>query len=762
MDRHHLKQHRLLEAEDGTGAIRIEFAKGTKDARIMSPEEVFAMILNHCKENGERHGSTRVSGLTITVPGFYSQARRQGVVDAVEISGLQLLGLVDENAAAAIQYAMDRTFNETATNIMFFNMGAGSTQVSIVQITGGKKTGKDFRNIRVIAKAWDESLGVEDIDLTLAALFAKQFDEKHPSADNKISDSARAMVRLKKEGRAIKEILSGLERFPVAFQALHRDVDFKSEVTRQQMEGLVTEMLDRVKSPVERALKYAGMTPKDLHLVEVIGGGFRVPGVRDALRKVLPQELELSTHVNSDEGMAFGAAFCAANFSSTFHVPRLVFLQDAVPREVRLILKGQDLDRDVPLFSRFSPIEGKEPTKQVIKFKHDKDFQVNLMEKKAIDDDPKDAPDEVVAKQFSITGFSGALQLFGKFGEPKVHLTFTMDRNMMLNLASAEAKWDEEYEEVVKPPKNSTSNKGKNATENATEATTETEKNETVTTVKKVRKHVSPLTVTVIEDLVPVKKMTNEAKRKAFLSIKEMDEADKERGRREEARNSLEAFGFTSRERISSNEEKVKQVMDKEESEKLESELRSIEDWIDDHKTANASEFDQERARLSGKVEKVFYLIRELEERPLAVAAFNSLLDTLVNRRANWTVERSWIPDTVWKVVDNATDSARTWILDMQDKQKQLSPKEDPVLSLAAIRSEMEKIQKIVELLLKQRKPVIKTATTSKAEGGSKNDTTSKTTEEKGEKEKSEKEKSESADTKKEEKEKAPDDKEEL
>jgi len=445
---------------------------------------------------------------------------------------------------------------------------------------------------------------------------------------------------------------------------------------------------------VERALSYAGMTVKDLHLVEVIGGGFRVPGVRAALRKIIPEEIDLSTHVNGDEGMAFGAAFCAANVSSTFHVPRIATFQDAVPREVRLVLKGQDLDRDVPLFHRFALIEARDPTRQVIKFRHDKDFKVSLVEKKSVDDDAADAPLSVVAEAFEVTGFSGAMTAFGKYGEPKVHLTFTMDRNMMLNLASAEAKFEEEYEEAVKPANNSKAN-----------ASESTEEQAAPVMEKKVRKHIFQLTVKRTDEDVLVKKMLPEAKLKAQKMLREMDDLDKLRARREEARNALEAFSFSGREKLESNEAKVKQVMDEESLEHLRADLSQIEDWIDDNKHASEAEFNEKRNGLVSRVDKIFHLIREHEERPETVKAFTSLLDTLVERRANWTAERPWIPDTVWKAVDKAQDDAKKWITDMVSEQAALTSRDEPVLSLASIRAEMEKIQRLVEQILKQRKP---------------------------------------------------------
>ena len=257
--------------------------------------------------------------------------------------------------------------------------------------------------------------------------------------------------------------------------------------------------------------------------------------------------------------------------------------------------------------------------------------------------------------------------------------------------------------EVVKA--NTTAKAGNN--DSAADAATDAAKTEegAPTTVKKTRKHLFQLTIKRTDESLPVKKMTAEAKAKAQEILKLMDEADKNRARREEARNSLEAYSFVSREKLDSNEADVKLVMSPEALEDVIRELRQVEDWIDDHRDASADDYIQERARLASKVDKIFHLIREHQERPAAVKAFRSLIRSLEDRRANWTTERPWIPEKVWEIVDKAQADALKWADDMEAKQAKLTPKEEPVLSLSSIRAEMEKIQKMVELLLKQRRP---------------------------------------------------------
>jgi hypoxia up-regulated 1 len=284
LGRHHLTMHKL--SLDDNSTLVIDFAANTKDSKQSTPEEFFAMILRHCKDNAERHGTTKVSAIELTVPMFYNFHRRQALQDAVEISGMNLIGMVDENGAAVIQYAMDRSFVNLTQNVLFFNMGSSSTQV------------------------WDSTLGIEDVDVMLAQKFAQEFDDKHKHPTDKLAQSARGMVRLKKEGRSIKEILSGVDKFPASFQSLHRDIDFSTLVTRQQLELLSKEFFNRIALPVKRALSASGLGEKDLHVVETIGGGFRVPAVKEALSKALPDGMEL----------VGCACSCNDNTNSTYRV----------------------------------------------------------------------------------------------------------------------------------------------------------------------------------------------------------------------------------------------------------------------------------------------------------------------------------------------------------------------------------------------------------------------------------------------------------
>jgi len=155
---------RINAEADGTGSPFIKIANGSDDQDIFAAEEVVAMLIQHARENAERHSSsTGINNVVLTIPSFYTPFERQALLDAVEIAGMNTLSLIDENLAAGIQFAVDRTFKEEPEIYIIYNMGAGSTQVTIFQITGKDASSKSHvRQVRVLSKTWEASFGSED------------------------------------------------------------------------------------------------------------------------------------------------------------------------------------------------------------------------------------------------------------------------------------------------------------------------------------------------------------------------------------------------------------------------------------------------------------------------------------------------------------------------------------------------------------------------------------------------------------------------
>ena len=180
-----------------------------------TPEELMAMMLQHVKDMTQNFGGKAIKDCVITVPSSFTQHERNAVYTAAEIADLKVLSLIEENTAAALHYGMDRTFEEP-TVVMYYNMGAGSVQVSIVQYStyAAKEMGKNktIGQFEVLGKAWDASLGGFNFDVKLAELLADRFNEKwNKKANGKgkdLKDFIQPMTKLRIQAAKVKEILS--------------------------------------------------------------------------------------------------------------------------------------------------------------------------------------------------------------------------------------------------------------------------------------------------------------------------------------------------------------------------------------------------------------------------------------------------------------------------------------------------------------------------------------------------------------------------
>lgn len=166
----------------------------------------------------------------------------------------------------ALNYAINRQFTTTPEYHMFYDMGAGSTVASIVsfsnvEVKEGKKRTKSTPQLEVKAVGFDRTLGGHEFDVRLQKLLADGFmDQNKKTLSSSIYDSHGAMARLLKEATRVKQILSANTETMASVEGLHEDKDFKMKVTRQQLESLCQDLLDRVAGPILTALDKSGMT----------------------------------------------------------------------------------------------------------------------------------------------------------------------------------------------------------------------------------------------------------------------------------------------------------------------------------------------------------------------------------------------------------------------------------------------------------------------------------------------------------------------
>merc|ERR1719437_293952 len=407
------------------------------------------------KEKGHTYGD--ITDCVLTVPSFATQSERQALLDAADLGGFKVLGLVDENTASAVNFGMDKTFEEPKI-YLFYNLGGSSLQVSIIKFhhyempeTKYSKKMKKVGSIEVLGKGWDATLGGLAYDNRLVDYMADHFNRewRHARGHEKdIRDVPRAMTKIRLQANKVKHVLSANQEIPIHMDSLYDDMALSMQITRSQFEELCEDLTKRATDPITNALASANVTLDEIDAIELIGGGMRVPKVQSSLKAVLGEK-ELGMHINSDESMALGASFYGANISSAFRV-RQVGLVDINPFPIGISLDNLDDEKsagDEEAWGKKATIfksNSKIGVKKTIAFTHDQDVHCSL---DYVDPDtlPDGAKKELQRYRISgVAAFAKEMEEKG-LGKPKVSLQFELSSSGTTSLVKAEAVVEEKY-----------------------------------------------------------------------------------------------------------------------------------------------------------------------------------------------------------------------------------------------------------------------------------------------------------------------------
>jgi hypoxia up-regulated 1 len=431
------------------------------DGEDFTPEELVAMVLTHAVDISVAYAEESGSAIAppkdcvLTVPMFATQHERRALLDAAALAELNVLGLIDETTAAALHYAMDKTF-ETEQLFLFYNMGAASLQVSLIRFYSydqPQKYGKpkSVPALEVLSKAWNPTLGGLAFDHLLVEYLADQFNEAWEKTGRRggkdVRSVTRAMTKIRIQANKVKHVLSANMDIPVHMEAVHDDVALTTQISRQQLEDMAEDLLKEALAPVDIVLAAANKTAADLTQIELIGGGMRIPRIQTELQKKMGS-LELGLHINADESMALGAAFAGANASTAFRV-RHVGLTDISPFSISVSLSdlGEIAEND-EAWSKSAVIfkaNGKVGVKKTIAFTHDRDIVCGLDYTK--EDVNLPAGTERSLERYNITGVTEFAKKMAEkdLGKPKVSLQFELDSSGVTSLVKAEAVVEETY-----------------------------------------------------------------------------------------------------------------------------------------------------------------------------------------------------------------------------------------------------------------------------------------------------------------------------
>eukprot|EP01006_Ploeotia_vitrea_P054495 TRINITY_DN67893_c9_g4_i8.p1 TRINITY_DN67893_c9_g4~~TRINITY_DN67893_c9_g4_i8.p1 ORF type:complete len:655 (+),score=112.03 TRINITY_DN67893_c9_g4_i8:50-2014(+) len=273
-------------------SVRVTF-KG--DTHTFRPEEISSMVLTKMKETAEAYLGKNVKKAVITVPAYFNDSQRQATKDAGAIANLEVLRIINEPTAAAIAYGLNQQ-EQKERNILIFDLGGGTFDVSLLSVDGGV--------FEVKATAGDTHLGGEDFDNRLVDYFKQEFKTKY---GKDISDNQRALRRLRTACERCKRTLSSSSQTTLEVDSLYEGIDFYTNLTRARFESLCSEYFKKCIAPVEKVLVDSGTDKGEVKEVVLVGGSTRIPKVQQLVSDYFGGK-ELNRSINPDEAVAYGAA----------------------------------------------------------------------------------------------------------------------------------------------------------------------------------------------------------------------------------------------------------------------------------------------------------------------------------------------------------------------------------------------------------------------------------------------------------------------
>lgn len=309
-------------------------------SRIFKPEQISALVLQKLAKMAESKLGFPVKKAVITVPAYYGDAQRNATIAAGQIAGLEVVKILNEPTAAAFAYGVKQQQHGTDTkrNILVFDLGGGTFDVSILQLVGNE--------FNVLSTSGDAHLGGEDFDITLMRFIMHTFKTK---CGVDLEGNQSAIRRLKRSCEDAKIALSAQLKTTIAVDNIVPGQDLEVELSRAKFDQLCTKYYQMCLPPVQTALEQAKLSKTQIDDIVLVGGSTRIPGIQKTITDFFDGK-QVSKAINPDEAVSVGAAIQAAILSkhTEQQMEKQVVISDVIPLDLGLALANDQLSIILP------------------------------------------------------------------------------------------------------------------------------------------------------------------------------------------------------------------------------------------------------------------------------------------------------------------------------------------------------------------------------------------------------------------------------
>ncbi|KAL6897865.1 hypothetical protein ACP4OV_006824 [Aristida adscensionis] len=703
---------RVSEGPDGFPLVHVRFLG---EERVFTPTQLLAMVLSNLKGIAEGNLNTAVVDCCIGIPVYFTDLQRRAVIDAATIAGLRPLRLFHETTATALAYGIYKTdLPETdQLNVAFVDVGHASMQVTIV----GYKKGQ----LKMLSHAYDRSLGGRDFDEALFKHFAAKFKDEYKID---VYQNARACLRLRVACEKLKKMLSANPEAPLNIECLMDEKDVRGFIKRDEFEQISAPVLERVKGPLEKALAEAGLTTENVHFVEVVGSGSRVPAIIKIITEFFGKEPRRT--MNASECVARGCALQCAILSPTFKV-REFQVHDGFPFSVALSWKAESQNSE-PQRTVVFPKGNTIPSIKALTFYRSNTFEVDVL---YVDTEDMQIPQKI--STYTI----GPFQPKGEKAKLKVkvrlniHGIVTVDSATMLEEDDVEVPVSSANEvpkdatkmdtddapsdpasgtDVNMQEPKSTADTAESANVSENGAQNPEEKSVPMETDKKAEQSKKKVKKT----NVPVHELVYGALAAAELEKaveKEYEMALQDRVMEEtkEKKNAVEAYVYDTRNKLY---DKYNDFVTAEEKEGLIAKLQVVEDWLyedgeDETKGVYIAKLE-ELKKIGDPIEARY---KEWTERGFAVEQLTYCIRSFREAALSNDQKFDHIDISEKQKVVNECSEAENWLREKKQQQDALPKHANPVLLVSDLKKKAEALDRFCKPIMTKPKPAPKPQT---------------------------------------------------